>query len=129
MRLFHATEIRREYSIYRTLKALSRQRVAAILKPGGVLLIERAPKEDETTDENLRTCVLRGWVEELERNVPRGSLTEEGHLPPGNPFTGYGTIYRLTDSGWHAIHRTHVIALLALIVGLLAVITGLLGRS
>jgi hypothetical protein len=110
----------REWSIYRTLKALSKQRVALILQPGNVWVIERAILDNEINEANLRTCHLRGWVEPIENAIPQGKLNRDGSLPSGKLFTEYGPIYRLTDSGWNAIHRTHVITLLGLLVSLIA---------
>ena len=122
--------MRREWSIYRTLKGLSRQRVALILQPGNVWVIEKALKETEETAANLRTCHLRGWVEPLENAVAQGSLTPEGNLPDQKLFTHVGPIYRLTDSGWAAIHRTHVLILLSTFLALITLIVSLLsGRS
>ena len=118
--------MKRELSIYRTLKAVSRQRVALIFQPRNVWVIERAIPDDERTEENLRTCYLRGWVEPIENAIPKGKLTDDGNLPEGNQFPNYGPLYRLTDSGWNAIHRTHVIALLGVIVSLLAAAVGVI---
>ena len=53
----------KEFSIYTTLKTLARQRVAAILQPGNVWVIEKSIPNNDETEENLRTCYLRGWVE------------------------------------------------------------------
>lgn len=116
--------MKREFSIYRTLKAVSKQRVALILQPGNMWVIERAIPDDEVTEANLRTCHLRGWVEPIENAIAKGNLTEDGRLPQGNVFNRYGPLYRLTDSGWNAIHRAHVVALLGLAVSLLALAVG-----
>jgi hypothetical protein len=115
--------MKREWSIYCTLRALARQRVAAVLQPGGILVVERATEE---TKENIRTCQLRGWIEPIADGVPKGRLTEDGRLPAGQVFTERSTVYRLTDSGWNAIHRSHVITLLGLIAALLAIVATLL---
>ena len=112
--------MKREYSIYRTLKALSKQRVALILQPGNVWVIEKAIPDSETKEENLRTCHLRGWVEPIVNAIPKGKLAPDGSLPSGDIFTEQTPLYRLTDSGWNAIHRTHVIALLGIILSLIA---------
>ena len=117
--------MRREFSIYRTLKGLAKQRVSMILRPGNVWVIEYALPDTEENAENLRTCHMRGWVEVLENSVPTGKLTEAGDFQTGEIFSGQKTIYRLTDSGWHAIHRTHVQTLLGVTVGLLGVIVSI----
>ena len=118
--------MKREFSIYRTLKAVSRQRVALIFQPRNVWVIERAIPDDEKTEENLRTCYLRGWVEPIENAIPKGKLTDDGNLPEGNQFPNHAPLCRLTDSGWNAIHRTHVIALLGVIASLLAAAVGVI---
>lgn len=117
----------KEYSIYRTLKALAKQRVAMILQPGNVWVIEKAVPNNDETEENLRTCYLRGWVEPIEKAIPKGRLEKDGSLPKGQIFENIGPIYRLTDSGWNAIHRTHVKTLLSIIISLLAVGIGIIG--
>ena len=113
-------EIIKEYSIRKTLKTLSKQRVALILQPGNVWVIEKSVGDDEKTEVNLRTCHIRGWIEPIENAIPKGDLTPDGKLPEGYLFTKHGPLYRLTDSGWNAIHRSHVITLLGLIVSVLA---------
>ncbi len=118
--------MKREFSIYRTLKAVSKQRVALILQPGNVWVIERAIPDDEVTEANLRTCHLRGWVEPIENAIPKGQLADDGGLPEGSMFNKRGPLYRLTDSGWNAIHRAHVIALLGVIASLLAAGVGVI---
>ena len=47
--------MKREFSIYQTLKAVSKQRVALILQPGNVWVIERAIPDDEVTEANYAT--------------------------------------------------------------------------
>ncbi len=51
-----------ERDIRRTLKSLSRQRVALVLQPGNVWVIERAVEDNEQTDAALKTAYMRGWV-------------------------------------------------------------------
>ncbi len=111
----------REYSIYKTLKALSKQRVGLILNPGNVWVIEKAISDSDENEKNLRTCHLRGWVEPLENSIPKGELTSDGNLPSGNIFTKQAPLYKLTDSGWNAIHRTHVITLLGIMLSFIAI--------
>lgn len=119
--------MKREYSIYKTLKALSKQRVALILQPGNVWVIEKAIPDSEKKEENLRTCHLRGWVEPIENAIPKGNLTPDGKLPSGDIFTKKAPLYRLTDSGWNAIHRTYVITFLSIILSIIAVGVAVLG--
>ena len=113
--------MRREYSIYRTLKGLSKQRVRAIFQPKNIWLIECALPDTAENNENLLTCRMRGWVEILENSVPKGQVTKDGTFETEEMFSGRAPIYKLTDSGWNAIHRTHVQALLGVIVALLGV--------
>lgn len=103
---------------------LSRQRVALILQPGNVWVIEKSLVDDENTEANLRTCHLRGWIEPIENAIPKGDLTPDGNLPDGELFTRHGPLYRLTDSGWNAIHRSHVIALLGMIISIMLLVIG-----
>lgn len=123
------TDWRRERFIRKVLRRLSRQRVALLLQPGNVWVVERAVTESDGVVEALRTCHMRGWVEVLEDSVPKGALTPDGRLPKGAMFSGQGPIYRLTDAGWNVIHRTHewvvvtcvfsVAALIATVVGIM----------
>lgn len=106
---------RDERFIRHTLRQLSRQRVAMIL-PGGVLVIEHAVESnDERVASALHTCLLRGWVEILVNAVPNGDV---GYAlaNPGSPFSGKGTLYRTTDSGWSVIHRDRAWALVAIVI-------------
>lgn len=116
----------REYSIYRTLKLLARQRVALVLHPGNVWVIERAIPETERNSENIQTCLMRGWVEVLHQSVPSGNLNPDGTLPSNDKLIPK-QIYRLSDGGWNAIHRTHVLALLGIAVSFLGVVIAVLG--
>jgi len=118
--------MKREYSIYKTLKLLARQRVALVLQPENVWIIEKAMPDTEINRENVQTCLMRGWVEVLHESIPTGNLNADGSLPNGKVFDGKTTVYRLTDSGWNAIHRTHVMVLLGTIVSLAGVAITLL---
>jgi hypothetical protein len=70
------TDWKREHFIRSVLKKLSRQRVAVLLQPGDVWVIEKAVNvDDDDVKEALRTCHMRGWVEPLSNSVPRGALT------------------------------------------------------
>lgn len=91
--------MKRERSIYQTLKALSKQRAALILQPGNVWVIEKAIPDSEENEENLRTCHLRGWVEPIENATLKGNLATDGSLPHGAIFTEQSPLYKLTDSG------------------------------
>ena len=98
-------DLRRERQIRRVMRDLSAQRVVMVLQPGNIPVIEKAIA---TTDEDviaaLHTALLRGWVEVLHDAVPRAQIPADGSLPKRWEHTA--PIYRVTDAGWNAIHRT-----------------------
>ncbi len=116
------TDFCREWAIRRTLRSLSRQRVALVLQPGNVWVIENAVGDSEETDANLKTCYMRGWVEPIENALPQGKLTPDGKLPDGDIFDRIGPLYRITDSGWSVINRSHQWFLLTVLVAVLSLI-------
>lgn len=116
---------RRERQVRATLRKLSKQRVAVVLQPHGVWVVEKAVPDTEDNAAALKTCFMRGWVEPLENAVPTGDLAADGSLPRGRLFTRATTLYRLTDSGWAVINRTHMLQLLAIFLAAIAVIIGL----
>ena len=118
---------RRERVIDKTLRKLSRQRVAVILQPGDVWVVEKAVGYDDETDAALRTCYLRGWVEPVAQAVPKGELTPEGELPAGPPFTRRGPVYRLTEAGWAAINRSHRWVVASWLVALVSLVASVVG--
>ena len=111
-----AENMRREYSIYRTLKAVSKQRVAFVAQPGNAWAIERSVSHTETNEANLRTCHLRGWVEPIVDALPFFEVGEDLKIPQSP--AAVRPLYRLTDGGWNAIHRTRVLALLGVLISL-----------
>lgn len=117
--------MKREYSIYRTLKLLSKQRVALVLQPGNIWVIEKALPVSEEHFANIQTCLMRGWVEVLRDSVPTGVLKSDGSLPDGDMFQNEKHLYRLTDSGWNAIHRTYILGVLGLIATLIGIAVAL----
>lgn len=112
----------REREIRRILRKLSRQRVALILQPGDVWVIEKALRINADTDAHLKTCYMRGWVEPLAHAIPTGKLTAKGELPQGEMFTGTAPMYRLTDSGWFVINRSQKFTLITMFIALLTLI-------
>lgn len=116
--------LRREFRILRYLRKLARQRVSMVLRPGDVWVIENAVEPSEEMENILLTCLLRGWVEQHAQNIPHGKL---GNLEnPSTPmFQSTATVYRLTDSGWNAIHRTHELSILAVLLTIGSVFIGL----
>ena len=109
-----------ESGIRRTLKRLSRQRVALVLQPGNVWVIENAIEDNEQTDAALKTAYMRGWVAPIENAVPKGNLTPDGALPSGNPFQKVGPLWRLTEGGWAVVNRAHWWALFAIVISVLS---------
>ena len=115
------THLKREYSIYKTLSRISKQRVVLLLQPGSAWVIEKALPNTSQHQANIRTCMIRGWVETLHESIPSTNIDNNHGLSKGFKFDSNEDIYKLTDSGWNAIHRTHVITLLSIIIALLGV--------
>ena len=69
------TDLTREHRIRRTLRGLARQRVALILQPGNVFVVEKVLESaDKDNVADLQTCLTRGWVEVMHDAIPRGRL-------------------------------------------------------
>jgi hypothetical protein len=115
-----------ERTIRRTLRALSRQRVRMILQPGYVFVIDNALDPHPDAEAALKTCWLRGWVELVDNAIPSGRVTPEGAISDP-PFTGSTPMYRITDSGWSVIRRSHTWTVVAVWMAFLSVCAGLLG--
>lgn len=118
-------DLKREWIIRRILRRLSKQRVALVLQPGNVWVIEKAVEDNEESDAALKTCYMRGWVEPLENSIPRGKLKEDGSLPDGNLYQSFGPVWKLTDSGWAAINRAHEWTLISILVGALGILAAI----
>ena len=118
-----------ERFIRKTLRRLSQQRVALILQPGNVWVVEKAVSEGEGEEvaAALRTCNLRGWVEVHSDAVPHGSLTPEGKLPEGPLTSGVAPVYKLTEAGWNVIHRSHEWVVATFIVVTITLVATILG--
>jgi hypothetical protein len=113
---------RREWQIRRTLKRASKQRVALVLQPSNVWVIENTLEHTEETDAALKTCYMRGWVEVLENSIPTGQLTKEGNLPQGQLSNSSSPIWKLTDSGWAAINRVHEWTLIGIFLAAISIL-------
>lgn len=107
-----------ESDIRRTLKRLSEQRVAVVLQPGNIWVVENAVEDDEQTDAALKTAYMRGWVEPIENAVPKAKLAPDGSLPRGELFQRIGPLWRLTEGGWAVVNRTQLWTLFAIILSL-----------
>lgn len=114
-----------ERKIKKVLRRLSKQRVALILNPGGVWVIERAVEIDEETEPLLRTCELRGWIELIDNEMPNGKLPKDGNFA-GNPFTSVSPFYKLTDAGWRVINNELRLLLVSVLISILALICAIL---
>jgi hypothetical protein len=120
------TNWRREWAIRKVLRRLARQRVALVLQPGNVWVIENAVEDTEDVDAALKTCYMRGWVEPLANSIPKGSMSPDGTLPRGDLFERAGPVWKLTDSGWAAINRAHEWALIGILIAAVGVLVAVL---
>jgi len=113
------TDLKREWIIRRALKKLSRQRVVGIMQPGNVWVIEKALMTNEKTEPALRTCFMRGWIDILEDRVLHGAPLPDGTV--AKPwFQTVAPTWKLTDSGWAAIQRTHEWELIGILIATLS---------
>jgi hypothetical protein len=86
-------------------------------------VIEYAVKnEEKDVSEALLTCHMRGWVEPLVNAVPTGNVPPDGRLSSDLQLTSSAPLYRLTDSGWNAINRTHQWGVLACLVAVASLV-------
>jgi hypothetical protein len=119
---------RDERQVRRALKALSRQRVAMVLQPGNVQVVELSPPDEEWFELGVRTCLIRGWVEVLHENLPTGAVRLDGRTPVMPSQMAPKTHYRLTEGGWAVLTRSHGWVLATFLVsslGLLAAVASL----
>ncbi|HHC6471119.1 TPA: hypothetical protein ACN359_004547 [Vibrio parahaemolyticus] len=114
-----------EFKMHRVLKKVARQRVAMILQPGNVPVIERAIRRDEETKTFLLTAQIRGWVDVLHDNMPTGKVDSNGNMMSDPALTSKETHWKLTDSGWAVIQRRHQLSVLSLGVAIIAVLVGI----
>ncbi|HZW13800.1 MAG TPA: hypothetical protein VFF81_11485 [Noviherbaspirillum sp.] len=118
---------KRERAIKKTLRALSRQRVALIGQPGNVLVIERGLPDADSIDEHLHTCLLRGWIEVLHEAIPQGRLSfNHDNAPTTQGFTHAKPIYRLTEGGWAVLNRSHAWVLATFVVSVASLMASVL---
>lgn len=116
---------KRERQIRKVLAGLARQRIAIVLQPGNVWVVENALKRDDDTAAALATCQIRGWVEVMHEELPVGDLDPDNlsALPP--PFMRTEITYRLTEGGWSALNRTHAWTLVGIVGTVLTTISAL----
>jgi hypothetical protein len=113
---------KRERLIRRVLKQLARSRVVGIVQPNNVWIIENALiSNSEEIEAALRTCYMRGWIDVLEEKILHGSPLPDGSVP--KPwFQSVGPSWKLTDSGWAAIQRSHQLNLLGVWLAVMTII-------
>ena len=116
---------RREHRVRKTLHAIARQRVAMVLYPGNVLVVEQSPPDEEWFDLAVRTCHIRGWVDVLHDSLPSGRLRYDGNQPVLPQEMKPKTIYRLTEGGWAVIHGSHAWLIATFVVSLLSLAAGI----
>ena len=114
-----------EFRMHRLLKKIARQRVAMILEPGSIPVIERAIKTNEETKTLLLTAQIRGWVDILHEDMPTGKLDSSGSINSDMPFQSKENHWKLTDSGWGAIQRRYQLSVLGLALTVIAVIVAI----
>ena len=117
-------DIKRERDVRRALQAVARQRVALILQPGNVLVVECSPPDAEWFDIGVRTCHIRGWVEVLHESLPTGAVTFVGDRPQIPTQMTPKTHYRLTEGGWAILRRSHEWVIATFVVSLLSLVAG-----
>lgn len=115
------TDLQREHAIRRALRNLAKQRVALVLHPGNVWVIENVVDTKET-DAALKTCHMRGWVEPLMNAVPKSKLMPDGQLPINLEFENVAPLYKLTSAGWSVIYRSYQLALFAVLISVLSLL-------
>lgn len=115
--------VSRERQIRKALKIISGQRVVMVLQPGNVLVIENSPNPGEWFDAAVQTCRIRGWVEVLHDGIPSAELKFRGGSPDwAQPEPKVH--YRLTDGGWNAIHRSHALLIVTVVLSALSLAAG-----
>lgn len=111
---------KRERDVRNALRRIARQRVAMILQPGDVIVVENSPPNAEWFDVAARTAHIRGWVEILHDAMPTAQVRFEGGTPLIPEQWNPKAHYRLTDGGWSVIHGTHAWTVATFIVSLFA---------
>lgn len=126
-------DVRRERQIRKALRAIARQRVAMVLEPGNVVVVENSPSNDEWFDAAARSCLIRGWVAVLHEAIPTGQVRFDGATLVFPEVIVPTTHYRLTEAGWAVLNRTQgwviatfAVASLALAVGAAGLVATLL---
>lgn len=113
---------KRERKIKKVLRLLAKQRLATILQPGNVWVIDFAVPNNEDNDVALSSCYLRGWAE------PLGNAVPSGHVHIDNMSTDFmdifkqsAQLYRLTDSGWAVVNRAQLWTFATIFIGIISI--------
>lgn len=114
--------ILRERQVRRTLKAIARQRVALVLQPGNISVIELSPPREEWFELGVRTAQIRGWVDILHENLPTGTVGFSENTPQFPKHMAPETHYRLTEGGWAVLNRSQAWVLATFLVSSLALL-------
>lgn len=109
---------------------IAKQRVALVLIPGDIWVIENSLIIDNNFEAEVATCLMRGWIDILEKSIRFGQLTKNGKLPNKSLdklFNETGNIYRITESGWAVINRQKTILIVALLIAFMTLIFMIFG--
>ena len=99
-------DLRRDRQVKRALRAIARKRVAMVLQPGDLQVVERSPPREEWFELGVRTALIRGWVEVLYEGMPTGTLQLLGNVPQMPNSMAPTTHYKLTEGGWAVLNRS-----------------------
>lgn len=115
----------RERQVRRALKAVARQRVAIVLQPGNVHVIERGTPDEEWFELGIRTCHIRGWVEVLHESLPTTTVRFQGNHPLISQDAKAKNHYRLTEGGWAVLNRSHAWVLATFLVSTVGLVVSI----
>jgi hypothetical protein len=118
--------------VRRILKGLSRQQVYGFLanpSGGDPIWYLDAPEDVQENRYPLNTCLLRGWIEELDTGSQsyKGFPIAQPLIPKGGSFDDFPKppYYRLTSAGWNALYRSYELSRIAFAVSLVALVISL----
>lgn len=113
---------KREREILNLMRALAKQRVGLVHPIDNVWILEYGVERNEENRRDFLTCLLRGWVEVFQDDVPHGRLDKDGVAKGDVLFESKETTYRLTGEGWAIINRAHqwnVLRAIAAVIGVI----------
>ncbi len=121
-----------EHEVFRILRVLSRQQVHGFVanpEGGDPIWYLDAPEDVQENRYPLNTCLLRGWIEELDRGNQsyKGFPIAQPLLAPGQSFDDFPKppYYRLTAAGWNALKGAYTVSRIALMVSALGLVVSL----